>query len=113
VTATGLAIVVLLLGAAWLLIVRPTRRRQVAMNALLERLEVGDEIVTAGGIYGTIQEIDDDDLLVEIAPDITVRVARRAVAGIVEPELEEDEAEEPGEDEPEAASEPGSATDQR
>jgi preprotein translocase subunit YajC len=112
---------VLLLGAAWLLIVRPTRRRQVAMNALLARLEVGDEIVTAGGIYGTIREIDGDELLVEIAPDITVRVARRAVAGIVEPELEEDadealeedEDEEPGEDEPEAASEPGSATDQR
>ena len=72
---------------------------------LLSGIEPGDEVLTVGGIYGIVHEIDeDDDLVVEIAEGIRVRVARRAVAGVVKPDDEADEDDEDGgEDAAEAA----------
>ncbi len=91
----ALIIIVVLLGLMWLLLIRPQRRRQTAQEDLLANLQIGDEIVTAGALYGTIEEIRDSEITLEIAPGTTVRVARRAVAGIVsEDEEEEEEAEE-------------------
>jgi preprotein translocase subunit YajC len=71
----------------WLIVVRPQRRRQAQQQALLNELHVGDEVLTAGGIYGTISRLNDDQVTVEIAPRTEVRVARRAIAGVTsEPE---------------------------
>jgi preprotein translocase subunit YajC len=82
----------------YLLFVRPQKRRQVQQQQLLNELRVGDEVLTAGGIYGTISQLDEDFVTVEIAPDTEVRVARRAIAGVTpEPEEEEPEADEPAE----------------
>jgi preprotein translocase subunit YajC len=64
---------------------------------LIQNIEVGDEIVTAGGLFGHVQSVADDELLVEIAPGTKVRIARRAVAGIVGPEEEDEEELEAGE----------------
>jgi len=86
-----LIVIVLLLIAFWLMLVRPQRARAREQQALIESLEVGDEIVSAGGLYGTIRRMEADDLIVEIAPQIEVRMARRAVAGIVETSEHEDE----------------------
>ena len=56
---------------------------------------MGDEILTAGGLYGVVREVgEDDDLVIEIAPGTDVRMARRAVAAIVPPEDEDDDDEE-------------------
>jgi preprotein translocase subunit YajC len=60
---------------------------------MLDQLAVGDEIVTAGGMYGEVREVRDDEVLVRIAPDLDVRIARRAVAGIVPREEPDDAAE--------------------
>jgi preprotein translocase subunit YajC len=89
---TGLLVIVVLFALFWLLIIRPNRRRQAEQAALIENVEVGNEIVTAGGLFGHVKSVADDELLVEIAPGTNVRIARRAVAGIVGPEEEEDEA---------------------
>jgi preprotein translocase subunit YajC len=105
---TSLVIIVILFALFWLLLIRPQRRRQAEQNALIQNVEVGDEIVTAGGLFGHVQSVADDELLVEIAPGTNVRIARRAVAGIVGPEEEdagELEAEEEPEPEHEAATE--------
>jgi preprotein translocase subunit YajC len=56
---------------------------------MLAAIEVGDEIVTAGGLYGTVKALEEDAVRLEIAPGIEVRVARRAVAGVVSGEEEE------------------------
>jgi preprotein translocase subunit YajC len=77
----------------WLIVVRPQRRRQNQQRELLNELRVGDEVLTAGGIDGTVSRIDDDQVTVEIAPKTEVRVARRAIAGITR----DDEDEETGE----------------
>jgi preprotein translocase subunit YajC len=74
----------------WLVVVRPQRRRQNQQQQLLSELRVGDEVITAGGIYGTVSSLGDDYVTVEIAPKLEVRVARRAIAAVTsEPEPEE------------------------
>jgi preprotein translocase subunit YajC len=75
----------LLAVAFFFLIVRPQRRQMAARRALVARLEVGDDIITAGGIYGTIVEVSDTSLLVQIAPGIQITLAREAVSGIQVP----------------------------
>jgi preprotein translocase subunit YajC len=97
----GLLLALAVFALIWLLLVRPQRRRQAEQTMLIQNIEVGDEIVTAGGLFGHVKTVADDELLVEIAPGTDVRIARRAVAGIVGPEDEEDEAAgelEPGEE---------------
>jgi preprotein translocase subunit YajC len=79
----------------WVLLIRPQKRKQAEQQQLLASIEPGDEVLTVGGIYGIVQEIDEDDeLIVEIAEGIRVRIARRAVAGVEKPDDEAEEADE-------------------
>ena len=81
----------------------PQRRATRANMEMQDSIDVGDEIVTAGGLYGYVSAIGDDELEIEIAPGTVVRVATRAVAGRID--LDDDE-EEPEPDEEEDAGEP-------
>jgi preprotein translocase subunit YajC len=103
VTGGGFIVIALLLALFWLLLIRPQRRRAAIQNQMIQSLEVGDEIVTAGGLYGHVRELGDEELVVEIAPGTTVRIARRAVAGIVSPEDDQQEALEAAEEVEDAA----------
>jgi preprotein translocase subunit YajC len=85
-----LIVIVALFVLLWLLLIRPQRKRQLEQQQLHASIELGDEILTVGGLYGHVRELlEDDDLLVEIAPAVNVRVARRSVAGVVEVEADE------------------------
>jgi len=97
-----LILIVGLLVAMWVLLIRPQRRKQMEQQDILGNLEVGDEIVTAGGLYGHVEAIEDDEIQLEIAPGTVVRVAKRAIAAVM-PEAGEEEEEEYDEEEPEAA----------
>jgi preprotein translocase subunit YajC len=77
-----LIIIVVLFAVMWLFLVRPQRRRQVQQARMQDTLAVGDEILTAGGIHGTVRELDDEIVHVEIAPDTVIRLDRRAVAAV-------------------------------
>jgi preprotein translocase subunit YajC len=70
----------LLAGAFFFLIVRPQRRQMAARRALIASIEVGDEVITAGGIYGTVLEVTDTTLLVQVAPGVELTLAREAVS---------------------------------
>jgi preprotein translocase subunit YajC len=95
----GYIFVLVLLVLVWFLLIRPQRRRQVEAQRMIQQLEVGKEIVTAGGLYGTIRAVEDNELRVEIADGVEVRIAKRAVAGIVsDDEGELDAVEEPQEE---------------
>jgi preprotein translocase subunit YajC len=101
----GLLVIVAVFLVFWLLLIRPQRRRQRAQEEMIGSLRVGDEIVTAGGLYGDITAIEGDEVYVEIADGVEVRMARRAVAGVMPEEVDEladdEEPEEgPGEGEP-------------
>jgi preprotein translocase subunit YajC len=94
----GLLIIVLLFGALYFLMIRPQRAKVQAQQRLLNTVEVGDEVLTVGGIYGIVQELEPDedggDLVVEIADGIHVRIARKALATIVKPEDDDEEDDE-------------------
>ena len=88
-----LFLIIIAFAVIWLIFVRPQRRRQNQQQQMVSELRVGDEVLTAGGIYGTISQLDEDQVTVEIAPQTEVRVARRAIAGVTsEPEPGEDGA---------------------
>ena len=78
-------LIILAFGFLWLVLVRPQKRRQIAQQRMLEEIKAGDEVVTAGGIYGKVTKDLGDDVMVRIAPDLEVRVARRAIGGVIPP----------------------------
>jgi preprotein translocase subunit YajC len=84
------------LALLWVLMIRPQQQRVRMARQMTASLEVGDEVVTAGGIYGTVTEADPDILSVEVAPGVVLRVLRGAIAQRVGPprdEADEDEEE--------------------
>ncbi len=84
----------------WLFVLLPQRRRQAAQSAMLAALEPGDEVLTAGGLYGSVVAIDDDELVLEVAPEVQVRVARRAIAAVIPPDDDDEEPDDPALQEP-------------
>ncbi|MDX6448748.1 MAG: preprotein translocase subunit YajC [Gaiellaceae bacterium] len=89
----------------YLFVLLPQRRATRAKMEMQDSIDVGDEIVTAGGMYGYVTSIGDDELEVEIAPGTVVRVATRAVAARIDPDVDEDEP-----DEEEDAEEPAATS---
>ncbi|HEY8103057.1 MAG TPA: preprotein translocase subunit YajC [Gaiellaceae bacterium] len=89
-----LIVLVAMFALLWVFLIMPSRRRAQAQRQLIASVEVGDEILTVGGIYGRVlEDRGEDELLVEIAPDMQVRVARRAVAAVLPPEEEPEQLE--------------------
>ena len=82
---------VILVAAFYFLIVRPQRRQSMIRRQLLNAVDVGDEIVTSGGIYGTVLSIEDESLEVLIAEGIVIKLARGAVAAKVGPDAPDDD----------------------
>jgi preprotein translocase subunit YajC len=78
----GLALPILMLAGLYFVLIRPQRNRARAQQALLATLEVGDEVLTTSGIFGTIVEMDQEEgtLTVEIAPGTRVRMLRQGIA---------------------------------
>jgi preprotein translocase subunit YajC len=96
----GYIFILVLLALMWFLLIRPQRRRQLEAQRMIQSLEVGKEIVTAGGLYGTVTALEGDEVRLEIADGVEVRIAKRAVAGVISEDEESDdleEAEEPEE----------------
>ena len=93
----------LLIGVVfYFLLIRPQNQRRRAQMQLQAEIDVGDDIVTTAGIYGTVTDIDDDYgiVTIEVAPNTEIRIARAAIATRLmdDDELEDDEVEgaEPG-----------------
>jgi preprotein translocase subunit YajC len=84
-------ILIAVFALMWLLLIRPQRRKQLEQARMQDAIEVGDDVLTAGGIHGSVREIEGEIVHVEIAPGTTVRLDRRAVAAVAqeaEPEAE-------------------------
>ena len=87
-----LIIMVLMLGVMYVLMIRPQRQRQAQQQSMIDGCGVGDDVLTTGGIYGTVTEAEGDDIVVEIANGVTVHMTRRGVAAVLPPEEAEEEA---------------------
>ncbi|WP_255657603.1 preprotein translocase subunit YajC [Actinoplanes sp. L3-i22] len=74
---------ILILGVFYFLVMRPQQKRRREAMELQNKLGAGDTIVTIGGLHGTVVSVEDDVVLLEIAPDVQVRFARPAIAKVV------------------------------
>jgi preprotein translocase YajC subunit len=81
-----LILLVAMFGFIYFMLIRPQRAQQRKHAELLASLKPGDEVVTAGGIYGEVVQLDAERVMIEIDDDVRIAVARRAIASIVPPE---------------------------
>jgi preprotein translocase subunit YajC len=105
-----LVLLVAMFGFMYFLLIRPQRQQQRKHAELLGSLKPGDEVVTAGGIYGEVVQLDAERVMIEIDEDVRVAVARRAITSVVPPEeLERLESDDEGQVVDEADAEPVTA----
>lgn len=71
---------VILVGVLYFLIIRPQKKEQNRITAMLNDMEVGDSVVTTGGFYGVILDITDDDVIVEFGNNKNCRIPMRKTA---------------------------------
>ena len=76
---------ILLFVGMWFLIIAPQRKRQKAHDKMLSELQTGDEIVTSGGVYGTITNVKEDRFVVRIADNTKIELGKGFVANKVAP----------------------------
>lgn len=85
----------LLLAIFYFMLIRPQKRRVQAHQALVRSIQIGDEVVTAGGILATVRALRDDELEVEIAPGTVIRILKTSISRrLTEDEADEEDAEE-------------------
>ncbi|HWJ82682.1 MAG TPA: preprotein translocase subunit YajC [Nocardioides sp.] len=89
----------------WLLVILPASRRQKATRQMQAALSAGDEVVLTSGIFGTVSELADGYVLVELAPGVEVKVARSAIGAIAPDETPDETPDE------ELETQPSDATD--
>jgi preprotein translocase subunit YajC len=93
---TFLISLVLMVGIFYFLLIRPQQRRARQQRELVGSLDVGDEVVTIGGMFGTIYELDDESVTLDLGSGTRVRFLKQAVARKFvreEPESEEADGE--------------------
>jgi preprotein translocase subunit YajC len=81
---TPLLFLALLFGVMYFLMIRPQQKRRREAQQMQAGIGPGDEIVTIGGLYGTVTGVDDDTVTLEVAPGVHARYARGAIARVVD-----------------------------
>ena len=81
-----LVLLLAMFGFMYFLLIRPQRQQQRKHTELLSSLKPGDEVVTAGGIYGEVVQLDAERVMLEIDEDVRIAVARRSIASVIPPE---------------------------
>jgi preprotein translocase subunit YajC len=94
---SGFLILIVAFAVLWFVLIRPQKKRQIEAARMSNTLSVGDEVLTAGGIYGEVTELEDDTVMVRIAPELEVKLARKAIGAVI-PREAAAEADEPEND---------------
>jgi preprotein translocase subunit YajC len=85
--------IIIFIGLIYLVGIRPQQKRRKELEAIMASLHPGAEIVTVSGIYGTVTEVEEGEtLLLEVAEDTDIRVAKASIARVVTPVAADDEA---------------------
>ena len=77
---TSLLLLVLMGVFFYFLLIRPQQRRARQQRALIDSLDVGDEVMTIGGLYGTIRRLEDDRVTLEVSPGVDLQFTKSAIA---------------------------------
>ncbi len=80
----SLAPLLLIVVIFYFLLIRPQQKRLKEHRSLIGELKKGDKIITAGGLYGTVQDVSEKTLKVDIANGVRVRVKRDTITGLAE-----------------------------
>lgn len=91
----GILIIIALFAAAYFLLIRPRQQKLRQQQAAARQMEVGDDVVTAGGIHGRLVGLTDDTAEVEVAPGVVMTFLRRAVNARPAPAAPAPQGEEP------------------
>jgi len=83
-----------LIAVFYFVLIRPQKRRVEQHQKLIGSVDVGDEIITIGGLHGTVTAIGDDDFELEASPGTRLRFVKSAIARRVTEDLSGDDAEE-------------------
>ena len=76
---TMLLMLALIFVVMWLFMIRPQQKRQKQLNEFRNNLSKGDKVVTVGGIYGTIVEVNENKVLLEIDKDVKIKVDKASL----------------------------------
>lgn len=80
---SGLLFPIVLIAVMYFLMIRPQMKRAKEHRGMLEKLAKGDEVITNGGIAGTVTDIGDNFITVEVADNVRVRVQKAAVGNVL------------------------------
>jgi preprotein translocase subunit YajC len=83
-TALGspLVMMVIVMGIFYVMLILPQQRQRKKMQQMLSALKAGDKVVTNGGIYGTIAGLDGETVILKIADQVKIRIARSAITQV-------------------------------
>ena len=73
--------IALLFGLMYFVMIRPQRRKQKEHDEMVQELHRGDNVITAGGIYGRVESVSDDSVVLTIESGVTIRVAKGSIGG--------------------------------
>lgn len=71
---------VLIFAIFYFLLIAPMRKRQKALQAMIAALKKGDKVVTSGGLYGEVYALEEETLILKVADNVRLKVARSAIA---------------------------------
>ena len=71
--------ILLMFAVMWLFMIRPQQKKQKEMEKFRNEIKKGDKVVTIGGIYGTVSEVKDNTVDIEIAKDVRIRVDKASL----------------------------------
>ena len=80
----GMLPFILIFAAMWFLLIAPQRKKQKKHDEMIKALEPGTDVVTIGGVYGTITSVKDDRFILKIADNVKIEVTKASVADKVE-----------------------------
>jgi preprotein translocase subunit YajC len=78
----SIAPMLLIFGIFYLLLILPMRKRQKAVQQMIDNIKKGDKVVTTGGLYGEVAAVEDTWVLLRIADNVRVRVSKAAIASL-------------------------------
>ena len=79
----GFLLPIILIAVMYFLMIRPQMKRAKEHRAMLDKLSKGDEVITSGGIAGTVTDIGDNFVTLEVADNVRVRVQKAAVGNVL------------------------------
>lgn len=85
---SGIIMIVAMIAIFYFFMIRPQSKKQKEIKKAREAMQKGDKVVTAGGIHGKIREINEDVMVIEIAPEVSIKVDKASVYPVALPQQE-------------------------